>query len=126
VLSLVIVLVCAGAVGVFDPTTVLARDGRVVRRGDCSGPSEWKLEVRREDAGRLRVKLEIEGGRSGQTWHVFLSDNGVGFFAGSRISGSGGRFEVERRTRDRAGNDTIRAGVNNVVSGETCSGKAKL
>jgi hypothetical protein len=108
------------------PVSSLADGGRVVRRGDCSGPSVWRLEVRKGDAGRLRVRLEVEGGRSGQKWHAFLSDNGLGFFAGSRISGSDGHFRVERRTRNQAGSDAIRAGANNITTGESCNGRATL
>ena len=120
--ALAVSIVLAGV----TPNVSLAHEDRLVRRGDCSGPSEWKLVVRKEDAGTLRVKLEVEGGRSGQKWHVFLSDNGTGFFAGSRISGSNGYFEVSRRTANRAGSDTIRAGASNTVTGETCNGKATL
>lgn len=108
------------------PAPASARGGRIVRRGGCAGPSEWTLDVRQEDGGRLRVKLEIEGGRSGQEWHVFLSDNGVGIFSGSRISESGGYLEVRVRTTDRAGSDAIKAAANNVASGESCTGRATL
>jgi hypothetical protein len=103
-----------------------AGGGDVDRRGSCSGPSDWRLRVRHDDDGKLRVRYEVDGGHAGQEWHVFLSDNGVGFFAGTRISQSGGSFEVRKRTADRAGTDTIRAGANNVVTGETCGGRATL
>ena len=108
------------------PPSASAGDGRIVRRGACTGPSDWKLDVRQEDGGRLRVKLEIEGGRSGQDWHIFLSDNGAGIFSGTRTSGSGGHLEVRVRTADRAGADAIKAAANNVVSGESCTGRATL
>jgi hypothetical protein len=98
----------------------------VVRRGDCTGRSGWKLDVRAEDGRRLRVSFEIEGGRAGQDWHVFLSDDGVGIFSGTRTSGAGGSLEVRVRTTDRAGSDTIKAAANNVDSGESCAGKATL
>jgi hypothetical protein len=103
-----------------------AADGRAERQGACSGRSDWSLEVRREDGGRLRVRYEIEGGRAGQEWHVYLSDNGSGFFAGTRVSGSNGHVEVRDRTRDRTGADTITAGANNLATGETCGGRASL
>lgn len=86
----------------------------------------WRLEVRKGAARKLRVRLDVEGGRSGQKWHAFLSDNGRGFFAGSRISVSDGHFRVERRTRNHAGNDVIRAGANNIATGERCNGRATL
>ncbi len=108
------------------PSAASAGDGRIVRRGACSGASDWALDVRQEDGARLRVKLEIEGGRSGQAWHVFLSDDGVGIFSGTRTSGSGGHVEVRVRTTDRAGADTISAAANNVVTGEACTARATL
>jgi outer membrane protein assembly factor BamB len=102
-----------------------AGDGRVRRHGACSGRSEWTLEVRKDD-GRLRVRFELEGGASGQKWNLFLSDNGVGFYTGSQVSGADGHVEVRRRTRDRAGDDSIRAEANNIVSGERCRGKVNV
>jgi len=108
------------------PSAASAVDGRVVRRGACTGPSDWKLDVRREDGARLRVKLEIEGGRSGQDWHVFLSDNGTNVFSGTRTSGSGGYLEVRVRATDRSGPDAIKAAANNIATGESCTGRASL
>lgn len=122
--TFLIAALAAAAIAI--PTSASAADGRIVRRGSCSGPSDWKLDVREEDGARLRVKLEIEGGRSGQDWHIFLSDNGAGIFSGTRTSGSSGYVEVRVRTRDRAGSDAIKAAANNVVSGESCTGRATL
>jgi len=103
-----------------------AGDDRSRRRGDCSGRSQWELDVRRADGGRLRVRLEIEGGRSGQEWHVFLSDDGERILSATRTSASGGHVEVRARTADRSGTDLVKAAANNVVSGETCTAKARL
>jgi hypothetical protein len=84
------------------------------------------LRIRREDGRRLRVRYEIEGGRSGERWHAYLSHNGTGVFAGSRISASGGYLEVRLRAAIRAGADTISAAANNLVTAETCGGRATL
>ena len=119
-------IVALTAASIAVPSAAWAGDGRIVRRGVCTGPSDWKLDVRQEDGGRLRVKLEIEGGRSGQEWHVFLSDNGANIFSGTRTSESGGYLEVRVRTTDRAGADAIKAAANNVVTGESCTGRATL
>ena len=123
-LRLAIAVLMVGAIAL--PAPASAGGGRVVRRGACTGPSDWTLEVRQEDVGRLRITLEIEGGRSGQDWHIFLSDNGVGVFSGTRTSGSGGYLEVRVRATDRAGSDAIKAAANNVASGESCTGRATL
>ena len=114
------------SIAIAFPSPASAGGGRIVRRGACTGPSEWKLDVREEDGARLRVKLEIEGGRPGQDWHIFLSDNGVGIFSGTRTSGSGGHLEVRVRTTDRSGADAIEAAANNVASGESCTGRVTL
>jgi hypothetical protein len=110
----------------FAASSAVASDDRTERGGSCSGRSDWKLELRREEGRRLRVRYEIEGGRAGQEWHIYLSHNGAGFFAGARISTSGGHVEVRVRTRNRIGSDTITAGANNVATGETCGGRATL
>ena len=108
------------------PSAASAGDGRIVRRGACTGPSDWKLDVRLEDGARLRATLEIEGGRSGQDWHVFMSDNGTRIFSGTRTSVSGGHLEVRVRTTDRRDSDLVKAAANNVVTGESCTGRASL
>ena len=109
---------------------VLARpadavDVRTIRHGACSVLSHWTLRVVR-DGGILRVRLAVRDGAAGQRWNIFLDHNGTGFFAGYRISDAGGFWVVRRRVRNLAGTDTIRFGAHNVVTGETCRGRASL
>lgn len=100
-----------------------ASDDRGRREGSCSGgPSEWKLVVRRESASTLRIRYEIEGGKAGQTWQLFISDNGTRIYAGNKVSGAGGYVRVRRETADRSGTDLIKATGVNLDSGESCSG----
>lgn len=94
-----------------------------VRRARCSGPSGWRLAVVR-DGGSLRVSLAVRGGRAGQRWNIFIDHNGRGFFAGYRISKSGGSWVVRRRVSNLPGVDTIGFGAHNVSTGETCRGRA--
>ncbi len=96
---------------------------RLMRTGTCSGPSHWRLVVRR-DARRLLVRFAVRGGVAGQGWNVFMDHNGSGFFAGTRTSGPGGRFVVRRTVAKRPGVDRIRAGAHNTLSGEICRGRA--
>lgn len=52
-----------------------------------------------------------------------LADNGTTFWSGKRTThGRSGSFEVEKRTANRAGTDTITATASNAKTGETCSG----
>ena len=105
----------------------LGEEGLVTRaRGRCSGPSRWALTIRRMAGDALGVRLVVTGGRAGQKWNVFMDHNREGFFAGSRTSGPDGFFVVRRRVANRAGDDIISFGANNVPSHETCEGRASL
>ena len=43
-----------------------------------------------EDRNTLRVRFRIDHTPEGDTWEVFLSDNGTRFFAGTRKADSDG------------------------------------
>jgi hypothetical protein len=103
-------------------TTSASAGGSVERRGDCvGGPGQWRLVVQRERPGTLRVRFELKDVVSGQTWQVFLSDDGVGIFSGTNVADDGD-VRVRKVTRDRAGRDRIAATAVNVDSGATCGG----
>jgi hypothetical protein len=94
----------------------------VRRRGSCSGgPGDWTLRVRRDD-GALRVRFTIDDVAAGQSWQLFLSDNGTRIFSGTKTSNAGGEVRVSRRTTNRAGSDRIAASAVNTVNGTTCEG----
>ena len=60
-----------------------------VRRGSCSGSTDWKIKVGPED-GRLEVEAEVDSNRSGQTWRWRLVHDGS-------VSASGTRSTVDQR-----------------------------
>lgn len=103
-----------------------AATGDSVRReGSCSGPGEWKLRVSRESTTRIRVRFEINHVDPGDTWHLFLSDNGTRFFAGTRIADGGGDLRVVKITANRAGTDLVKASAVNTTSGGLCEGAVR-
>ena len=100
--------------------------GPVERRGDCvNGPGEWRLVVQREGPGTLRVRFELKDVVSGQTWQLFLSDDGVGIFSGTKASDDGD-LRVRKLTADRSGRDRISASAVNMDSGSTCGGSLRF
>jgi hypothetical protein len=102
----------------------LANDSDVIRRGACSGPSDWKLKLSEED-GRIEVEYEVDQNRVGDTWSVRIRHNGDLVFAGRRITRApSGSFEVEFLQNDRAGDDVFRARAVNLRTGEVCGGRA--
>jgi hypothetical protein len=102
--------------------TVAANDADVIRTGNCSGASDWKLKVSPED-GRLEVEFEVDQNRNGQVWNVVLKRNGNAFWRGQRTTQApSGSFEVRKLTRNGAGTDTIVGRATNPKTGEVCRG----
>ena len=102
----------------------LAKDGDVIRRGACSGASDWKLKLSEED-GRIEVEFEVDQNRVGDTWRVRIRHDDDLVFAGARTTKApSGSFEVELLQRNRAGDDVFRARAVNLRTGEVCGGRA--
>ena len=96
-------------------------DREVIRRGDCSQASDWKLRIRTD--GPDRLDLEFQGGEvPNQTWQVRMTYNGATVFNGTARSGADGEFDVDREVANQAGLDTLRGSARNTVTGETCQG----
>jgi hypothetical protein len=118
----------AGAIAltVAGAAPAMARGTDVIRRGDCSGNSEWKLKLSPED-GRIEVEFEVDSNVVGQTWSVRILENGSRIFHGTRDTrGSSGSFTVRRLADDTAGTDSFRARATNAATGETCVGTASI
>ena len=91
-----------------------------VRRGSCSGATDWKVKVGPED-GRLEVEGEVDTNRAGQAWAWTIRHNGsVSARGTSTTTARSGSFEVERKIVDLAGTDRVvfRA----TYAGLTCRG----
>ena len=100
----------------------LAKDGDVIRRGACSGASDWKLKLSPED-GKIEVEYEVDSNRVGQTWQVRIVKNGNVIFRGSRETrGASGSFTVRLVTGNTAGDDVFRARATH--ADEVCAGSA--
>ena len=68
-----------------------ANEDDVIRRGNCSGSSDWKLKLSPED-GRIEVEFEVDSNVVGQTWQVRLTKNGNQIFSGTRVMPLNGAF----------------------------------
>ncbi len=97
------------------------------RHGACDGgPGRWRLRVQREDADTLRIRFRIEDVAPGQSWQLFISDNGTRIYSATRTSTSQGEIRVDKNTRDRAGRDHIAANAVNSATGTTCEGSVSI
>ena len=104
--------------------SAFAKDGDVIRRGACSGRSDWKLKLSDED-GRIEVEFEVDQNVVGDVWRVRIRHDGDLVFSGRRTTTApSGSFEVRILQRDRAGDDRLRARAVNTETGEVCAGRA--
>ena len=62
----------------------------------------------------------------GQSWQLFISDNGTRIYSATRNSGSQGEIRVSKNTRDRSGRDHIAANAVNSATGSTCEGSVSI
>lgn len=102
------------------PGTALAKDGDVIRRGDCSGATNWKLKLSPQD-GRIEVEGEIDMNRNGVTWNWVMRNDGVRFAKGQATTKApSGSFTRRRLSTNGAGSDKIVFRATNPKSGEVC------
>jgi hypothetical protein len=122
ILASVLVASTAGSAGsITDP----GHPETIARRGPCTGASAWRLRVVALPTAELRVRFTIVGGAAGETWNLFMDSDGIGFFAGSRVSDVGGFVSVRRRTADGPTVELIRATAHDVATGEICRGRVR-
>ena len=108
------------------PTIVAAKTGDVIRTGNCSNQSDWKLKLSPEN-GQTEVEFEVDTPKIGQTWHVTLKKNGTQFFSGNRVTQApSGSFTVRRVTSNPAGTDSYVGRAVNQATGEVCRGTASI
>lgn len=99
-----------------------AKSGDQVRRGSCTGHTDWKVKVGTE-GGRLEVEGEVDSIRSGQVWRWRLKHNGVVAARGNGTTGgASGSFEVRRVVANRSGTDVIVFRARRPATGEVCRG----
>jgi hypothetical protein len=100
----------------------LANDADVIRRGGCSGSSDWKLKASPEN-GRIEVEGEVDSNRTGQTWKWRMLHNGTVSARGTATTtGPSGSFDVRRVMVNLAGTDQIGWRATNPATGEVCRG----
>jgi len=118
---------CLGlCVVVFGASAASAGDG-VRRRGDCTGgEGDWDLRVERVDRSTLAVRFKIDDVDPGDSWQLFLSDNGTRVYSGTKTANSEGELRVRRRIADRSGTDRVSASGVHVNDGTTCQGSVSF
>ncbi len=108
------------------PIATNAKDGDIIRRGECTARSDWKLKLSPED-DRIEVEFEVDQNRNGQRWNVKLKRNGNVFWRGVRTTKApSGSFTVRRLSSNGPGVDRIAARAKNPRTGEVCRGVTRF
>src|SRR4051794_23776722 len=91
-------------------TNAVAKGGNdVIRRGSCSGSSDWKLKLSPED-GRIEVEYEVDSNKVGQHWRVKLYENGNRIFRGTKTTqGASGSVTLRTPADNKARTDPFPA-----------------
>ena len=96
----------------------------VIRRGACTGVSDWKLKLS-QDNGRVEVEYEVDQNRNGDTWRVRIRHNDDVVFRGTRTKHApSGSFEVRILQANRSSDDVFKGHAVNLRTGEVCGGRA--
>ena len=120
-------ITCAvAALSLVVAAPALAGGNSVRRAGSCSGHGGWDLRVSRENAKTISVRFDIEQVHPGDSWQLFLSDDGMGIFAGTRIADPDGELRAIKLTSNRSGADQIKGSGVNVTAGGSCIGAVKF
>ena len=120
--TLAVLLLTLTAAPALVAAPALANDDDVIRRGACSGGTDWKVKASPED-GRIEVEAEIDSNRNGQTWRWRLLHDGTLSARGTATtSGPSGSFEVRRLVVNAAGTDHIVFRARNPQTDELCRG----
>lgn len=112
----------SGAVLVGFAAPALANDADVIRRGGCSGSSDWKLKASPEN-NRIEVEGEVDSNVNGQNWRwKMLHEGKVSARGTATTTGASGSFDVRRLMVDLSGTDHIGWRATNPATGEVCKG----
>jgi hypothetical protein len=95
----------------------------VVRNGNCSGTSTWRLTLKRDNA-RLEADVEVQTGVAGQQWRSRFLDNGTVFGTATKTTLADGSFSATRYATNQTGADLIRVRSVNLTTGEVCRASA--
>ena len=100
----------------------VAKEGDILVRGTCTGPSTAKLKLSEEN-GRIEVEFEVDQNRNGVAWTITLERNGQRVARLARTTRApSGSFEARRVVANGGGEDVIRARATR--RGESCTARA--
>jgi hypothetical protein len=119
-------LALSGALTLSLSAPALANDADVIKRGSCTGASDWKLKASPQN-GRIEVEGEVDSNVNGQTWRWRLRHNGqLSARGGAVTKPPSGSFDVRRLMVNAPGTDRVVWRARNPQTGEVCRGSLRF
>jgi hypothetical protein len=119
-------LAVAATVGALSTGPASAKAGDVVRTGNCSAASDWKLKLGPRD-GHIETEFQVDSNIAGQTWNVKLFHNGTRVLrTQATTTAPSGSFDVRLQIPDAQGRDVVDATATNPSTHETCAAQARV
>jgi hypothetical protein len=95
----------------------LADGAEVAARGRAPMTTHWVLTLSLHR--RIKVDFEVDTNRANHRWRIVMRHDGRVFFNEIRVTDGAGDFDIERRVRNRPGEDTIRVRAVDLKNGVT-------
>lgn len=113
-LSLLVIL------GLSSAPFATAKDGDIIRRGQCANGIKTKLKASPEN-GQIEVEYELDDAPPGELWQVILRKNGKVILRTSKRTNGVGDLEVRKVTPNGSGSDRIEASARRSGGGAACT-----
>lgn len=97
-----------------------AKDGDIIRRGQCANGIKTKLKASPEN-GQIEVEYELDNAAPGELWQVILRKNGRVILRTRKRTNGVGDLEVRKVTPNGSGADRIDAVAKRSGGGTTCN-----
>ena len=124
--TLAVTVAAVGIGGALSLPAEARGNNEVIRRGSCTGSTDWKLKAKHDD-GRLEVEGEVDSNRNGQSWRWRMVHDGSLSARGTATTHApSGSFSVERRMVNQRGTDKIVFKARNLRTGEVCRGVVRI
>ena len=102
------------------PLASHAKDGDIIKRGQCSTGTNTKLKASPEN-GQIEVEYELGDAVPGDLWRITITKNGKSILRTSQRVNAAGDIEVRKITPNTAGSDTIRATAKKAGAAGACT-----
>ena len=97
-----------------------AKDGDIIRRGQCANGIKTKLKAGPEN-GRIEVEYELDNAAPGEIWQIILRKNGKVILRTNKRTNAVGDLEVRKVTSNSSGSDRIEARARRSGGGAVCT-----